>query len=160
MTTLVLEIKKVQSDDKILYSTFYSNSKAETITDESFIDDVFKSIYSTIISNIQKSLGQGLGWIIDSVIDHNIDISKYDSLAGSSHIKLPKELARPRKGLINIQNIDDNECFKWCSVRYLHPTDRNPAIITKADKDFSKRLDFKDVKFPVTFTKLKTIVFI
>ena len=27
-------------------------------------------------------------------------------------IKLPKELDHPRKGLINIQNIDDNECFK------------------------------------------------
>ena len=35
----------------------YSNSKAETITNESDIDDVFKSIYITIISNTQKSLG-------------------------------------------------------------------------------------------------------
>ena len=24
----------------------------------------------------------------------------------------PKELDHPKKGLINIQNIDDNECFK------------------------------------------------
>ena len=31
------------------------------------------------------------GWIIDSVIDHNINISKYNPLAGSSYIKLPKE---------------------------------------------------------------------
>ena len=51
--------------------------------------------------------------------------------------------------MINIQNIDDNECFKWCLVRYLNPADHQPARITKADKDFAKKLDFKDEKFPV-----------
>ena len=73
---------------------------------------MFQSIYTTIIINIQKSLGKVSGWIIDSVIDHIISISKYNFLAGSSYIKLPKELDHPRKGLINIQNNDDNECFK------------------------------------------------
>ena len=57
---------------------------------------------------------------------------------------MPKELDHLRKGLINIQNIDDNECFKWCLVRYLNPTDRNPRRTIKADKDFAKKLDFKD----------------
>ena len=33
------------------------------------------------------------------VIDHNINVSKYNPLAGSSYIKLPKELDHPRKGL-------------------------------------------------------------
>ena len=74
MTTLASEFKKIQSADEILYNTFYSNSKAETIINESDIDNVFKSVYSTIISNIQKSLVQGSGWIIDSVIGHNINI--------------------------------------------------------------------------------------
>ena len=72
--TLVLELKKIQSDDKLLYSTLYSHSKAETIINESCIHDAFGSIYSIVISNIQKSLGQNSSWIIDSVIDHNINI--------------------------------------------------------------------------------------
>ena len=42
--TLVLEFKKIQNNDKTLYITFYSNSKAETIINESDIDDVFESI--------------------------------------------------------------------------------------------------------------------
>ena len=50
--TLVLELKTIQSDDKSIYNTFYSNSKAETIIN----DDVFESIYTTIISNIQKNI--------------------------------------------------------------------------------------------------------
>ena len=51
--------------------------------------------------------------------------------------------------MINIQNIDDNECFKWCLVRHLHPADDQPARITKADKDFAKKLDFQGRQFPV-----------
>ena len=112
----------------------------------------------TELVNIQKSLGQGLAYVNDLVIDHNINNSKDNPLAGSSYVKLPKESDHPRKGLINIRNIDDNECFKWSLVIYLHLSGRNPARITKVGKYFAKRLDFKDVKFPVKIrelTKLK-----
>ena len=74
------------------------NSKAETIINESDINDVFKSIYSTITSNIKKSLENASGWITDSVIIIIIIIiviSKYYFLAGSSYIKLLKELNHP-----------------------------------------------------------------
>ena len=86
MTTLVLVLKKIKSEDKTKSDTFYSNSKAEIIINKYDIDDVFKSIYITVITNIEKSLGKGSGWIIDSVIDHTISISKYNSLTGSSYI--------------------------------------------------------------------------
>ena len=96
---------------------------------------------------MQKSLGKGLSWIIDSVIDHIISISKYNPLARSSCIKLPKELDHPRKSLINIQNTDDYVYLKWCLARFLNPTDHHPARVKKADKNFAKRLDL--IKFPV-----------
>ena len=70
-------------------------------------------------------------------------------LAESSFIKLPKEVDHPRKGLINIQYTNDHECFNWFLVRYLNPEDRNPTRVTKADEDFGKKLDFKDIKFPI-----------
>ena len=95
------------------------------------MDDVFESTYSTVVSDIQKSFGKCSVWIIDSVIDHTISISRYNPLAGSSYIKLPKELDHPRKGLINFQNIDDNECFKWSIVRYLNLENHHPARIAK-----------------------------
>ena len=47
-----------------------------------------------------------MGWITDSLIDNTIDISKYNPLPGSSCIKLVKELDHPKKGLINIHNIN------------------------------------------------------
>ena len=45
-------------------------------------------------------------------------------------MKLPQELNFPRKGLINIKNIDHNECFKWCLVKYLNPANHLSARIT------------------------------
>ena len=97
---------------------------------------------------MQKSLGEGSGQIIDSIIDHTIIISKHNSLVGNSYIKLPKEVDDPRKGLINIQNIDDNECFKWCLVIYLNAEDHHPESIIKANNDLVKTFDFKDINFP------------
>ena len=47
----------------------------------------------------------------------------------------------------NDNKVDDNECFKWCLVRYLDLSDHHAARITKADKDFAKKLNFKDIKF-------------
>ena len=51
--------------------------------------------------------------------------------------------------MINIQIIDDNECFKWFIVRYVNPADHDPRRITKTNKDFTKKINFKDIKFPV-----------
>ena len=73
--------------------------------------------------------------MIDTVICHIINVSKYNLLAGSSYIKLPKELNH-QKDLINIQNFKDNESFKGCLVRYLHPADHHPARVRKIDKLF------------------------
>ena len=72
VTTVVLVFKKIESEDKTL-NTFHSNSKAEIIINGSNIDDVFQSIYTTVISVCKN-------------------FSKYNPLAGSNYVKLPKEL--------------------------------------------------------------------
>ena len=112
VATLVLVFKKIESDNKAKYDTFCSNSKAEVIINKNGIN-----LYYSYIKNIQTILRNRLGWIIDSVIEHNINISKYSPLSGSSYIKLPKELDHPRKGLINIQKIDEMNALNGV---YLH----------------------------------------
>ena len=70
MTTLVLVLKKIESEDKTSFYNFYSRSKAEIIVNESDIENVFESIYSTVTSNVQKSLGkvQARLWIQSFII--------------------------------------------------------------------------------------------
>ena len=59
--------------------------------------------------------------------------------------------------MINIQNFDDNECFKWYTVRYLNCAIHYSARIKKDDKDFAKAPDFKDTKFPVKIRDIHKI---
>ena len=59
--------------------------------------------------------------------------------------------------MINIQNTNDNDYFKWYLARYLNPANHHPARITKANKDFAKRLDFKDMKFQVKIRDIQKI---
>ena len=61
VTTLVLELKKIEDNDETKYTTFYSNSKADTIINKSDINDIFELIFTKIISNVQNNLGKGFG---------------------------------------------------------------------------------------------------
>ena len=42
-------------------------------------------------------------------------------------------------------------------VRYLTPANYHPARITKADKGFAKKLDFKDIKVSVKMRDMHKI---
>ena len=59
--------------------------------------------------------------------------------------------------MINIQNIDDNEYFKWCLVKYLYPNDLEPARIRKLTRLFRDEIDFGDIKFPVKIKDIRQI---
>ena len=133
MTSLVLVLKKIESEEKAKYDNFFSSSKTEVIINESELM-MLQSIYITIITNTQKSLGKCSDWITNLVIDHITRISKYNPLTGSTYIILPKELDHPRKGFINIQNSDENKCFNWCFARYLNPADNHPRITQELQK--------------------------
>ena len=94
--------------------------------------------------------------LVDQILHHYINITKYLPLRGSSYIPLPKELQNPKKGLINLQNEDD-ECFRWCHVRHLNPQDRNPQRIKLTDKEFAKNLNYSGITFPVTIKQIDRI---
>ena len=74
---------------------------------------------------IAQGVSKGSGWTIESVNNHYLNIVQYQPMKGSSYIKLPEELNNSKKGLINLQN-NDNQCFRWCHIRYLNPQDKKP----------------------------------
>ena len=61
-------------------------------------------------------------------------ISTYRPLSGSSYVKSPSELKRPKRGLTNIKN-NDQKCFLWCQVRHVYPVKIHSEIITREDKN-------------------------
>ena len=104
------------------------------------MSQVILKLYETY----KKYLGRGSGWIIDLVIYHILYILKYYPLDARIYMKLHKDLNHAKNGLINTEHFDEF-FFRWCLLRYLHPTDYHPAIIGKIGKVFGDKLDLEDI---------------
>ena len=146
--TLKIRLKKV-SNDGILEQTNYFNNKPQTIINNTEIPESLQLSKQQILNLIAKWISEGPGWTIQSVDNHYLNIVQYQPMKGSSYIELPQELRHHRKGLINIKN-EDNECFRWCHIRYLNPQDVHPERIKKIDKEYINQLDYSGIEFPVT----------
>ena len=136
------------SDGEIVEKSAYFNSKAQTIINNTEINEALQMSKQNILNQISQWISQGSGWTIQSVDNHYLNIVKYKPISGSSYIKLPSELRKSKKGLINMKN-DDNECFKWCHIRHINPQEKYPQRIKKADKQYVRKLDYSGVEFPV-----------
>ena len=145
--TLKVTFKKTVND-KTVYKTAYFNSKPQIIINNTEIPESLQLSKDQILNMIAKWISEGSGWTIESVDNHYLNIVQYQPMKGSSYIELPQELRHHRKGLINMKN-DDNECFRWCHIRYLNPQDKNPQRIKKSDKEFIQKLDYSGIEFPV-----------
>ena len=127
--TLKVTFKKTVND-KTVYKTAYFNSKPQIIINNTEIPESLQLSKDQILNMIAKWISEGSGWTIQSVDNHYLNIVQYQPMKGSSYIELPQELRHHRKGLINMKN-EDNECFRWCHIRYLNPQDKNPQRIKK-----------------------------
>ena len=109
-----------------------------------------------LLNRIAQWISEGSGWTIKSIDNHYLNIVLYKPTKGSSYLKLPIELQHHRKGLINLQN-KDNECFRWCHIRHLNPMDKDPQRIKKSDRKFVEQLNYDGIEFPVTIKQIKKI---
>ena len=141
-----------------IYKTAFFNGKAKTITKANDIEPELSMSRQEILNTIDKWVSEGSGWVIDRIDGHYINITTYKPLNGSSYIKLPSELQNSGKGLINVKN-DDDECFRWCHIRFLTPQRMNPQRINRADKQMINELNYDGIAFPVTqkqYNKIET----
>ena len=150
----MLSIFEKQLEDKIITKTAYFNSNTKTLINEDEINEVLQTSRQELIKVIGQWKSEGSGWTIQSVDGHYINLTKYIPLKGSSYIELPTELKNPAKGLINLKD-KDNECFRWCHIRYLNPQGKDPQRIKKSDKHYIKNLDYQGIKFPITIKQIK-----
>ena len=131
-----------------IYKTAFFNGKAKTITKANDIEPELSMSRQEILNTIDKWVSEGSGWVIDQIDSHYINVTLYKPLNGSSYVKLPSELQNSGKGLINIKN-DDDECFRWCHIRFLNPQRANLQRINRVDKQMINELNYDGIAFPV-----------
>ena len=132
-----------------IYKTAFFNGKAKTITKVDDIEPELNMSRQEILNVIDKWVSEGSGWDIDRIDSHYLNVTLYKPLNGSSYIELPTELRNPRKGLISIKN-QDNECFRWCHIRMVNPTNKHPERVKKEDKEMIEKLDYSGIEFPIS----------
>ena len=132
-----------------IYKTAFFNGKAKIITKVDDIEPELNMSRQEILNVIDKWVSEGSGWVIDRIDSHYLNVTLYKPLNGSSYIELPTKLKKPKKGLINIKNKDD-ECFRWCHIRHLNPQDKNPQRIKKEDKKMINELNYDGIDFPLS----------
>ena len=117
--TLKVTFVKRKDDDNI-YKAAYFNSRAQIVINPNDFIPSLQLSQQQILNGIAVWLSEGSGWTIRSLDEHYINTVVYDPLKGSSYIPLPVELRNSSRGLVNLKN-EDNECFRWCHIRYLNP---------------------------------------
>ena len=152
--TLEVTFEKDTIDSKTgkrlsIYKTAFFNGKAKTITKPNDIEHELSMSRQEILNVIDKWVSEGSGLVIGQIDSHDINVTTYKPLHGSSYIELPTELMNPKKGLINIKNKDD-ECFRWCHIRHLNPQTEYPERIKKGDKKMINELNYDGIDFPLS----------
>ena len=94
----------MKSNGKIEYSPVYFNSLTKTVINNNI---KLNQAFQEIIYRLDNWIGHGSGWVVEEIYNQYLNASFFLPLSGSTYIKLPVELKRPRKGLINIQNNDN-----------------------------------------------------
>ena len=110
----------------------FFKSNVREIINENDIETVISDAGNELITcnTISEWISEGSGWVIKSVDKHEIDISKYKPLRGSSNLPLPEKKKNKikkinKKATINIQNRNTMNALHgviWCSYFLLNKT--------------------------------------
>ena len=107
-----------------LFSDPWLDSEKIEFSDKN-IDELSNTQHNQLLSTVKSWTYEGSDWTINSIIQHQLVISEIASCEGTCYFPFPTELRNPMK---------DNECFRWCLVRYLNPVNKNPAKIRNVNK--------------------------
>ena len=131
----------------------YFRSKLKVITQKDAITEAYMEMNDEVLENIASYQREGSGWRFKSVKSLDIHLDRYEPLRGSSYIPLPKVLAN-KKAIINVQNVNDNECFKWAITSAIYPVASGSANRVVKYRENSKKFDWDGISFPTTLREI------
>ena len=110
------------------------------------VKDILSQMINEIMENLDNYVKNGTGWYFKEVISLEIHTVDYKPLKGWSYIQLPEFIMR-KKAIINMVN-EDNKCFLWSVLRYLHPKESHKERLSDLRK-YENDLNFKGIDFPI-----------
>ena len=124
----------------------YLQSRTHINLEKTEVKVFLKEMIIEILGNLIFYQKKGSGWYFKKVNSLEIHIVEYKPMKGSSFIPLPNFIMR-KKAIINMENEDD-KCFLWSILRYLHSREKHSTRINDLKK-YENDLNFKEINFPV-----------
>ena len=132
---------------------WYFSTDPVIITESTDLSNQYNTMTSRIFELILNFHNRGSGWQFDRVEHLDININPYNPLSASSYIELPSNLYM-KKAIINVQNENDHECFKWAVTSAVFPQKKNAERLSKQMRKDSEKFDWSGIEFPVSLKQI------
>ncbi|XP_075162933.1 uncharacterized protein LOC142235565 [Haematobia irritans] len=154
-----------RKNDGVSEPTIINHSaKMKLLTQADDVETAFDEQLDRLMTKLSEFQERDSGWALQKLIKLEININKACLTRGSHFIETPKNLAN-KLACLNIQNREDNFCFKWCLVAalYVKPLN-NPNRTTSYRVDISQNriqlssgieLIFDGLQFPLALADIK-----
>ena len=97
----------------------YANSLMTPVYSQGLSSETFWTMVEKMMIVLTTFASNGSGWVLEKVIKIIVNFARYRPITGSSYIALPSKLQNCR-GLLNIRNHEDANCFLYCYIAAYH----------------------------------------
>ncbi len=152
----IIVVRFQKTEDAENTADVHFMSKTKTVIDSSDLKQLMIESQEEIVDTFGQWIRNGSGWSILEILHQYLNMIEYRPLQGSSYVELPLKLRNSMKGLVNVKNMKDDECFRWCHLAYKFPAKKDPQRISKY-RDHIDELNYVGIKFPVTTRQIPSI---
>ena len=124
---------------EVEYTPAAFQSNVEIILQGTDLDDLYLKMTGRVLENLATFQMRGSNWVFETIDSLELHTVKYEPLSGSSYMPLPEKLLT-KKAIINMKNVDDDECFKWCVTRALNPVKKKCGTYNEKIKETVRRI--------------------
>ncbi|MFM7983208.1 MAG: hypothetical protein ACKPKO_28195, partial [Candidatus Fonsibacter sp.] len=139
-------VKDGHMSNKMIHIVVKSNIKS--VIDKQVNEMATKLETLELVDDDGKPLGTG--WTLKSIDTLAIDVYETKPLRASSYIPTPSKYSNSKCGLINIQNKEDDECFKWCMLYHQSNKGKNDTRLS-ALNNINDKYSYEDITFLVIY---------
>ena len=138
----------LKSGEEITDVGFFS-SLVEEVYEGTDLEKILDVMFARILENMANFTKGKSNWRFVQVNKLEIQVDEMSRDDGVGEwIPLP-EILEKKKALINPQNKEDDECFKWCVTRTFFEPKIYPEKITDKLKEQSESFNWDKMSFPV-----------
>ena len=146
-TTLEGEYSIVKNDEEVSELKTFNTANKPILQATNVMQWFIDNVQELLLRKSSEFQERDSGWTLRNIVSLTVNINKYNPMRGSSYIELPVSIQK-KHACVNVQNFDDDHCFKCAILSALHPAERNPGRLSNYQQH-ENELNLAGIAFPV-----------